>query len=112
MLQAAAMYLTTSLSEASRILERDVLDILILAALVTAPRGMTISGLAASLNLPRETCRRRVAGLRAAGWILPDRLELLPIGDNAHRDQIAVCTQMLERQARRLGIVAPTYDPA
>lgn len=102
MLRLAATYILTSLSEASRIMGLSHLDVVILMALATAPERITAHGLAASLNLPRETCRRRIKALQAAGWICPDRLALPADADCPDARKLRECLAMLSSQTRRL----------
>lgn len=101
MLRLAANYVLISLSEASRVLGLTMVDVIILMALDSGPERLRVMGLADSLNIPRETCRRRVHALRAAGWIQKDRLALPPAHEHPHHQRLMECLAMVERQARR-----------
>ncbi len=101
MLSLAARYVTTSLSEASRIMDMSFLDILILISLATGPDRVTAHGLASSLNVPRETCRRRIKALQACGWIRADRLALPSNADCPDPTRLQECLAMFESQTRR-----------
>ncbi len=106
MLQAAADHLVTTLSEASRILQRDLVDVMILGVLATSPGNLSVLGLADSLNLPRETCRRRVDQLRKDGWIQPRTLALVRRADSPHAERLCACSEMVTRQSDRFAITA------
>lgn len=104
MLPLAARYMLTSLSEASRIMGLSLVEILILIDLATGPERVTAHGLAASLNIPRETCRRRINALRRAGWIRSDRLALPAASDCPDPRRLQECLAMFEGQSRRFAM--------
>lgn len=113
MLPLAARYILTTLSEASRIMDLGHLEIMILVALATGPERVTAHGLAASLNVPRETCRRRIKALQAAGWIQADRLALPAEVDCPDPERFRECLAMFDRQTRRFSAtVTPVEAPA
>lgn len=101
MLQAAADHMVTTVSEASRILGRDIVDVMILGLLVTSPGKLSVLGLADSLNIPRETCRRRVIQLRKDGWIQPRRLALVGLEASSHAERLCECAKMFTRRTER-----------
>ncbi len=109
MVQPAAGFLITTIAEASRILDLDALDVLIMTSLMAAEGRATVSGLAAGLNLPRETCRRRLAALRAAGWVHSERLALPTKGTCTHAARIEECLAMLDSQSRRFAAAAMAH---
>lgn len=104
MLQAAADHLVTTVSEASRILGRDIVDVMILGLLATSPEKLSVLGLADSLNIPRETCRRRVVQLRKDGWVQPRRLALVGTEANPHAERLCECAKMFARRTERFAL--------